>query len=219
MANRCVIQGGGGHARVVIDALLDNDDVEIVGIVDCDSSRWNQKIYGVPILGGDDWLPQLREAGVRYFLAGLGGTLDNRPRARLFLLGCSSGLEPLTLLHRTAICSARAQLGPGVQLLAGSIVNAGAVLGANVIVNSGAIVEHDCAIGDHVHIATGARLTGAVRVEPYAHVGAGATVLQGVTIGSRAVVGAGAVVVKDVAADTVVMGVPARVHRRLESAS
>jgi acetyltransferase-like isoleucine patch superfamily enzyme len=43
--------------------------------------------------------------------------------------------------------------------------------------------------------------------------GAGVTVVPGVTIGDGAVVGAGAVVTKDVAADTIVAGVPARVVR------
>ena len=43
--------------------------------------------------------------------------------------------------------------------------------------------------------------------------GAGVTVVPGVTIGHGAIVGAGAVVTKDVAADTIVAGVPARVVR------
>ena len=43
--------------------------------------------------------------------------------------------------------------------------------------------------------------------------GAGVTVVPGVTIGDGAVVGAGSVVTKDVAADTIVAGVPARFIR------
>jgi acetyltransferase-like isoleucine patch superfamily enzyme len=46
-------------------------------------------------------------------------------------------------------------------------------------------------------------------------IGANATVLAGVTIGHGAVVAAGAVVTRDVAPDTVVGGVPARVIRNL----
>jgi acetyltransferase-like isoleucine patch superfamily enzyme len=43
--------------------------------------------------------------------------------------------------------------------------------------------------------------------------GAGVTVVPGVTIGDGAVVGAGSVVTRDVAADTIVAGVPARIIR------
>lgn len=47
-------------------------------------------------------------------------------------------------------------------------------------------------------------------------IGANATVLAGVTIGDGAVVAAGAVVTKDVAANTVVGGVPAKVIKNIE---
>ncbi|PKH41297.1 Acetyltransferase (isoleucine patch superfamily) [Nocardioides alpinus] len=49
--------------------------------------------------------------------------------------------------------------------------------------------------------------------------GAGVTVVPGVTIGDGAVVGAGSVVTRDVAADTIVAGVPARLIRETGYAS
>ncbi len=48
------------------------------------------------------------------------------------------------------------------------------------------------------------------RVCRRASIGSGATILGGVTIGENAMVAAGAVVTRDVAPDTIVIGVPAR---------
>ena len=47
-------------------------------------------------------------------------------------------------------------------------------------------------------------------------IGANATILSGVTVGDGAVIAAGAVVTKDVEANTVVGGVPARVIKKIE---
>src|SRR3954453_18222372 len=52
-------------------------------------------------------------------------------------------------------------------------------------------------------------------IETNAWLGGGAIVVPGVTVGENAVVGAGAVVTKDVPANVVVAGSPARVIRRL----
>ena len=56
---------------------------------------------------------------------------------------------------------------------------------------------------------------GHIHIRKNAWIGAGATILPGITIGKNAVVAAGAVVSKDVPANTVVGGIPARHIKKL----
>ena len=107
-------------------------------------------------------------------------------------------------------------------------------LGKNVFINScccfqdqgGIEIGDGCLIGHQVVIAT---LNHDLRPEKRASmfpkrvvlgknvwVGARAVILPGVTIGDNAVIAAGAVVSKDVPANTVVAGVPARVIKNIE---
>jgi len=57
---------------------------------------------------------------------------------------------------------------------------------------------------------------GHIHIKRNAWVGAGAIVLPGVTIGENSVVAAGAVVSKDVSANTIVGGVPAKIIKSVE---
>ena len=108
--------------------------------------------------------------------------------------------------------------------------------GKNVFVNSGCCFQDqggiyigdNCMIGHQVVFATlnhmlepdrraGMR-PGALRLGKNVWVGSHATILAGVTVGDNAVIAAGAVVSKDVPADTVVGGVPARVIKHIGGA-
>ena len=73
---RTVVIGSGGHAKVVLDILLDRGDVDLAGCVSADAE--GPSLLGVPILGGDEVLPGLLADGVTHALVAIG---DNRVRA------------------------------------------------------------------------------------------------------------------------------------------
>ena len=106
-------------------------------------------------------------------------------------------------------------------------------LGRRVFINAGCcfqdqggiFIGDDCLIGHQVVIATlnhdlapahrGSMRPSPVRIGNNVWIGAHATLLPGVNVGNSSVIAAGAVVSRDVPANTVVAGVPAKIIRTI----
>lgn len=206
---KVLLIGAGSHARVLLDALSERDDVEVLGLTD-PRLAVGERVSGCQVLGNDDFLlARFAPAGV-VLVNAIGSVRCSGVRRQAFERFSDAGYRFLAVVHPRAIVSSGAAIDEGTQIMAGAVVQTGARVGRNAIVNTGAIVDHDCEVGSHVHVAPGATLSGNVRVGEGAHIGTGAVVIQGLRIGAAALIAAGAVVVKDVAADDRVMGVPAR---------
>ncbi|MFQ6048959.1 MAG: acetyltransferase [Phycisphaerae bacterium] len=207
---RLLIAGAGGHARTLIEAVRSEGIWTVTALTD---PQVRGEVLGVPVVGGDDHLPELYHRGITAALVGVGSVGQADRRILLFGRLRAIGFTLPTIRHGSATVSPAAQLAAGTMVLAAAVVNGGAVIGSNVIVNTAAVVEHDCRIGDHAHLAPRSVLGGQVVIEPAAHIGLGAVVLDGRRVGREAIVAAGAVVTRDVPDQAVVMGVPARIVR------
>lgn len=109
-----------------------------------------------------------------------------------------------------------------INVTKGNIFGAGTRLTNNInignfnLFNLNTTVGHDCIIDNFVTISPGANISGNVYLKDCCYVGTGATILQGkslenkLVLGEGSTVGAGAVVVKDVEANTIVKGIPAK---------
>ncbi|PSW73445.1 sugar O-acetyltransferase [Photobacterium sp. GB-50] len=115
-------------------------------------------------------------------------------------------------------------MGKNIHFKRGGFLNAGVKILDIAPVMLGEFVQ----IGPNVVISTaGHPLDIAERVLPIAAanpitigdnvwIGAGAIILDGVTIGDRSVIGAGSIVTKDIPADSVAVGNPCRVVKKIE---
>jgi UDP-2-acetamido-3-amino-2,3-dideoxy-glucuronate N-acetyltransferase len=121
------------------------------------------------------------------------------------------------------------RVGPFVEIQKGAVVGARCKISSHSFLCEGVTIEDNVFVGHGVMFindleprattpegelqseADWTLVTTLVRSG--ASVGSGAVIMGGITIGERAMIGAGAVVTRDVAADEVVAGVPARLLR------
>ena len=193
---KCILIGGGGHGRVLLETIEQQRPGVVVGVLD--SRPGLKQVTEVPVLGGDEMMPRLKDLHFTHFVIGVGSSQPCRVRAELYLAARKAGLEPLAVVHPAAVLSHQAQLAAGCQIMARAVVNTGARLGGHVLVNTGAIVEHDVVIGAHSLIGSGAILGGGVQVGERSSIGAGAVIRQGIRLGAQVVIAEGVVVKQDV---------------------
>jgi sugar O-acyltransferase (sialic acid O-acetyltransferase NeuD family) len=199
---RLLVVGAGGHAKVVVDAACDAG-WEIAGIIGGENDPATVLCHDV--------VHRLEDvADPDAFIIAVG---DNATRARLFAEYRDQGLAPASVIHPSTTIGSDVEIGAGTLLAPGVIINTGARIGENVILNTGCSVDHDVIIGDHAHIGPRVALCGAVKIGEGALLGVGSCAAPLASVGAWTVVGAGAAVVGELPADSVCVGVPAKVTR------
>lgn len=193
-----VIIGGGGHAKVLIDCIEQEQKFKIKFVVDDNPALHNvldYEVYRLSHLKSQSNLKAIIAIGNCNIRKNIVEKLDSKY---------------ITSIHPKAVLSKYALIGNGSHLFAGSIVNAGASIGNHCIINTGTVVEHDCIIGDFVHLSPNTSIGGGVKIGECTHIGIGASIIQNISIGSNVIIGAGAVVVRDIPDNCTAVGIPAK---------
>lgn len=115
---------------------------------------------------------------------------------------------------------------PKIRIAAGVYMNRRTFIDAieSVTIGPATAIGPNCYITDHDHGTDPTRspldqpmVSKPTSIGRDVWIGANVVVLKGVTIGDRAIVGAGSVVTRDIPADTIAVGVPAKVIRKRDS--
>lgn len=197
-----VVLGAGGHGMVVV-ATLQAAGRMVSGVLDDDPAKHGRRILGVKVVGS---IARIAESGPRRAIIGIG-----KNRARQAVVDrLPADIDWVVAIHPQANVHSTASIGPGAVVFAGAVVQPSVRLGRHAIINTAASVDHDSDVGDYAHLGPGAHLGGDVRIGVGAFVGIGVAVIPGREIGEWATIGAGAVVIRNVPAEAIVVGVPAR---------
>jgi len=126
------------------------------------------------------------------------------------LFGCKIG--------KNCKIGAYAEIGRGVKIGNNCKIEAYAFIPPGVIIEDDVFVgPHACFTNDKVPRAVGEWGVTPTLVKKGASIGANATLICGITVGENSIVGAGAVVTKTVPSNTVVVGCPATVLKRIDT--
>jgi sugar O-acyltransferase (sialic acid O-acetyltransferase NeuD family) len=204
MPDPLVVFGSGGHAKVVIEAVLARTPGRQIIILDDFEENAGKSIFGVVVAGGRSELDSMRGAPVVPSI----GDIFSRARLITWLREQGHALE--SIVHPAAVVAESVQLGGGAFISAGAVVIAEARIGPGAIINTGATIDHDCVVGEAAHVGPGVHLCGNVRIGDRTLVGVGSSVRPGVFICDDVVLGAGSVVVRDIVEPGTFAGNPAR---------
>lgn len=117
-----------------------------------------------------------------------------------------------------AIIRNHVTIGDYAVIMMGAVINIGAVVGEKTMIDMNAVLGARAIVGKNCHVGAGAVVAGVLEppskqpviIEDNVLIGANAVILEGVVVHHGAVVAAGAIVTRDVEANTVVAGSPAK---------
>ncbi|MEQ3235698.1 acetyltransferase [Bacteroides cellulosilyticus] len=212
---KSVIIGAGTYGEVYL-AYLQEAGIEIVGFLDDDSKYINQKVCGIPVLGGFDFLACLKdEYGVKAVYCPLG---NNKLRVELLNRALSLGYEVPNFIHSTVVLSPNVKIGDkGIYILPKTVIMPWCNIHDFVMMSVNSVVSHHTILEEGVFLSFGVNFGASIIAHKYAYIGISATVMTGVhELGENCLIGAGAVVIKDVPTNAVMAGIPAKVLKYRE---
>ena len=207
--DKIAIFGAGGFGREVLEQIHDINNIEnrfeIVGFFDDDQSK--KEIHGYPLLGG---IEEINKWETDLGLVVAIGT----PRIKKVIIERIKNLHISypTIIHPSVMIGDRkyVKIGKGCIICPASIITTDVIIGDFVTLNLACTVGHDTTIKDYSAFMPTCNISGEVVIGESVYCGTGTKIINQKVVHDNVIIGAGAVVVKDIPANTVVAGVPAR---------
>ena len=209
------IFGAGGFGREVLALIKDINLItpiwNIVGFFD-DGYEEGKVFNGFPNLGGIEQLNQWKtplSVAVAFGSPAI--------RRKIVEKIANPLVDYPSMIHPSAWIGDQeyVEIGKGCILCAGVMITTNVRIRDFVILNLQCTVGHDAVIEDYAALMPSVNVSGEVTIGPGVYVGTGAQISNQVSIGEDTVVGAGAVVVKNLPANCMAVGVPARPYMKV----
>jgi sugar O-acyltransferase (sialic acid O-acetyltransferase NeuD family) len=209
-----LIAGASRHAKEILDILYRLDELNDVIFFDDISYAKSENFYDFKILQTlDDAKEQFKKD--KRFVLGLGGAY-NRWSVYNKLVNCGGIIHSIVAASAT-IGHYNVSLGEGLNIMHAAFISSEVSIGKGTLINAFTSVHHDVTIGQFCEISPRATLLGGCNIGDFSSVGSTATILPDVTIGQNVKIGAGTIITKDIPDNSLVVGVPGKVVKKLEN--
>ena len=201
---------GVGHNTPVFIDLAEACGYEVIGLYHYNEERTGEIDHGFSIVGSFKDLFAKKSLEGESFLLTMG---NNDIRRELSEKIISLGGSVPTLIHPRAVISRFAEISSvGVYISPFTYVQADSTVGSNTILLSHVNISHTVQVGENCFIAGGATIGAYTIVENNVFIGQGALSISGKVsrIGTRAYIGARSLLTKEVTANSLMFGTPAK---------
>jgi sugar O-acyltransferase (sialic acid O-acetyltransferase NeuD family) len=212
--NDLVIFGAGGFGRSTHQVVEDINSItptwNFRGFLDDALGFEHKLIHDHPCLGDLNWLRD--KPGMQMVIA----VGDPLRRMKIIERLEQFDVQFPNLVHPTAWVASRSKMGVGNIVCAGALIDTDVVIGDHCLINKGVTLGHDAAIADFCSLNPNATIGGFVRVGTASSIGMNCSIIQNKCIGEFTTIGAGTVVTANIPANSLAVGVPARIVRTIE---
>lgn len=202
---RIAIIGGGGHSRVIIDALCElskKNQMKLIGFYDdninCEEYRSIKRLGKINDINSNHEV---------YYICGIGNL-----KTRRSIIDKLSNINWINVIHPSSIISDTVKLGKGIFINAGTIINSRAYIKDHCIINTNSVIEHDVSIGVNCHIAPSVTICGHVTIKDETFIGVGTKIINRnkrgfINIGANNFLNAGSLILHSTDDDMKIKGI------------
>lgn len=204
-----VIIGAGGCGKDAL-WLAERLNRTVLGFLDDTPEKQNTEVLGYPVLGKIADVEQFAQAEFVIAIA------SPRARAALFhQMHAQFTPSFASLIDPSVIIGKNTHIATGCLIFAGVILTTDSTVGQQAIIHINSTIGHDVVINDFVTIAPNVSVSGNVTLGDKVELGTNATIKEKVTIEQGVMVGMGSVINKNVEANKVIAGNPAKAIKTL----